>query len=64
VFDSRVSGADAAMVPDGFDSKVQSTTSAGDLRDKAVRWMRQHSPAVLLTQRSTHNCSKRRLDGS
>ncbi|MFD1570100.1 MULTISPECIES: hypothetical protein [Haloferacaceae] len=44
VFDSRVSGADAAMVPDGFDGKVQSTTSASDLRDKAVRWMRQHSP--------------------
>ncbi|TKX45572.1 hypothetical protein EXE41_11160 [Halorubrum sp. SD690R] len=44
VYDSRVSGADAAMIPDGFDTKVQSTTSASDLRDKAVRWMRQHSP--------------------
>lgn len=45
VYDSRVSGADAAMIPDGFDSKVQSETPAAELREKAVGWMRQHSPA-------------------
>ena len=44
VYDSRVSGADAAMIPDGFDSKIQSDTSAAELREKAVGWMRQHSP--------------------
>lgn len=47
VYDGRVSGADSAMIPDGFKSKRQATADPGDLRERAIAWMKQNSPGRI-----------------